>query len=255
MKINYKEDGKISRLPKLFEQGHCSREGVHQTNIFKICHTEKKMKAHHHINLDSEFKEDCKTWKLFLEELSEVTISRPFVNWDDKFTPTRLRFFTDASAKSTNGLGCVFQPAWSYYQWEAGFIQKYEPSIEFLELYALCLRIFMWAERLCNKSIVIHCYNQAVISMVNNMTSSCRFCMTLIRKLVLLCMRINLRIQVQYVRSKKNILSDSLSRMDFEKFNNRVKELGWKMDEHPTIAPPELWPLERYWKNNCIDLM
>ena len=213
------------------------------------------MKAHHHINLDSEFKEDCKTWKLFLEELPEVAISRPFVNWDDKFTPTRLRFFTDVSAKSTNGLGGLFQPAWSYYQWEAGFIQKYEPSIEFLELYALCLGIFMWAERLCNKWIVIHCDNQAVIGMVNNTMSSCRFCMTLIRKLVLLCMRINLRIQVQYVRSKKNILSDSLSRMDFEKFNNRVKELGWKMEEHPTIAPPELWPLEHYWKNNCINLM
>ena len=84
------------------------------------------------------------------------------------------------------------RPYVDLYQWEVArtrslldFIKKYDPSIEYLELVALCARIFTWVEQLKDCRIQIFCDNQAVVSMVNNMTLGCKNCMVLLRLLVL----------------------------------------------------------------------
>ena len=48
-----------------------------------------------------------------------------------------LDFYSDASASKTLGFRCIYQRAWIAKMWEEGFIEKCEPSIEYLELFAL----------------------------------------------------------------------------------------------------------------------
>ena len=153
-----------------------------------------RLKAHHHIMLDKEFKEDCKVWKTFLDEEMENSISRPFIDIDVYQHAHQLRFYTDATANASLGFGCLFDDEWTFKQWEVGFIEEFEPSIEFLELYTLCIGVFTWIRKLYNKRIIVFCDNEAVVTMVNNITSGCKYCMTLIRKLMLLSMKANLRI-------------------------------------------------------------
>ena len=105
-----------------------------------------------------------------------------------------------------------FDGQWILGQWEHGYIKKADPSIEYLELFALCAGIFTWADQLQNCKIIIYCDNQAVISMVNNLTSGCKKCMVVLRLPILNGLYYSRRILVRYVKSRDNILADSLSR-------------------------------------------
>ena len=84
-------------------------------------HEGSKLKQHHHVCLDAEFKADCKVW---------------------------LEFLTNINLNKVVG-------------------------------------IFTWQDSLADCHIVIQCDNQSVVHMVNNLTSSCKHCMFLIRLLVL----------------------------------------------------------------------
>ena len=209
----------------------------------KFTSTKEKLKSHHHITLDKEFKADCKVWTSFLDEEMESTISRPFIDMDIFQHASKLKFFTDATANFALGFGCIFDEEWTFKQWESGFIEETEPSTEFLELYTLCIGVFTWIHKLCNRQITVFCDNEAVVSMVNNTTSGCKYCMTLIRKLMLLTMKANLRIFTQHVRGVDNYLSDSLSHLQINKFKRLTKQDNWKIKEHPTQPSAELWPL------------
>ena len=146
-----------------------------------------KLKSYHHVHLDNEFKNDCRVWCSFLEnaEVDKQMLCRPFVDLNMFESSIMLQFFTDATKSPELGFGCYFDGEWTYGKWEHDYIKKYDPSIEYLELFDLCVGIFVWSDKIKNKRIVIFCDNQAVISMVNNMTSSCKNCMILIRLLVL----------------------------------------------------------------------
>ena len=63
----------------------------------------------------------------------------------DMFTSSKqLLFYTGASAGKELGFGCIFGNHWTYGKWKKGFIEDDKPSIEFLELYALCAGILTW---------------------------------------------------------------------------------------------------------------
>ena len=143
----------------------------------------KLLKQHHHVSLDQEFRNDCKVWYTFL--MHQNTVNRLFIDLDKWVSVNTLRFYTDAS------FGCVFGNSWTFGQWEQGFIREKDPSIAYLELYALCMGIMVWANKLVNTRIVIFCDNQSVISMVNEMTSKCKNCMYLLHMLTLNNMEFN----------------------------------------------------------------
>ena len=106
-------------------------------------------------------------------------------------TADEIFFYSDASAAKKLGFGCILNQSWIFRQWESQFIEKQSPSIGFLELYALCAGLLTWenAPVLNNCRIVIFCDNQAVVAMINNISSSCAKCMGLLRILVLNGMR------------------------------------------------------------------
>ena len=172
------------------------------------------------------------------------------MDWSKELVASEVGFTTDAAVGPALGFGCIFNKAWSYAQWEPGFIKDKEPSIEFLELYALCVGILTWGEQsFKNKRIVVLCNNEAVVHMINNTASACPFCMTLIQKLTLHNLKWNTRVFARWLAGSKNILPDRLSRMRIKEFKKLTENQGF--DRTPTLPSMELWPLSTYWDNNC----
>ena len=92
---------------------------------------------------------------------------------------TEINFYSDASASKKLGFGCIFGDKWIFGAWGSKFIEVNEPSIEYLELFALCAGLLTWPEELSNCRIIVFCNNQAVVAMINSLASSCPNCMTL----------------------------------------------------------------------------
>ena len=143
------------------------------------------------------------------------------------------------------GFGGIFKGTnWFFGQWEPGYIQNCAPSIEYLELYTVCVRILIWADQLKDRRILIHCDNIAVVGMINKNASSCPHCMKLIRILVLHSLRFNIRVFASHIMGKSNNLSDSLSRLQFKRF---LSLGGDKMNPEPDRLPALLWPASKIW--------
>ena len=171
-------------------------------------------------------------------------LCRPFLDVHQFATSKQLNFFTDASG--VMGYGCFFDSRWALGQWNKTFLKTSQPSIKYLELFALCTGIFMWENinELRNTRIVIFCDNQAVVNMVNNTSSSCRNCMVLLRMLVLNNLQFNRRVFVKYVKSADNILADSLSRNKLDVFRAHASSNARRL---PDIIPKKLLDATKCW--------
>ena len=138
---------------------------------------EFKLRQHHHVRLDREFKDNCRTWLDFLNGNLDEVVCRPI----------EICFYSDASTSKDLSFGCILNNKWIQGFLGNHFIKEENPSIEFLELFALTAEILTWEHEaeLTKTRIVIFCNNQAVVQMVNAMTSSCDKCMKPIRLIVL----------------------------------------------------------------------
>ena len=204
------------------------------------------LKQHHHVNLIREFLLDCGVWRNFLTT-KDLRICRPFLDLTDQ-TGQVILLATDAAKKSGLGMGAICQNRWMAEKWNDKFLACADPSIEFLELYVLTVAILTWTKfpelPLKNNHVTVFCDNQAVVSIVNNLASSCRQCRKLVRLLALCGIKQNLRVFVRYVRSNDNWLSDALSRMNFSKF--------WELAPKGMMTQPDkplssIFPPERIW--------
>ena len=191
-----------------------------------------KLKQHHHVRLDKEFRDDCQMWINFLEEagFDKSQLCRPFLDLHIFETSEQLGFFTDASGKI--GFGCYYSGTgrWTFGLGSKTFL-RFKLSIAYQELFVLCVGILAWAQDLANKRIIIFCDNKSIVDMVNNTTSRCKNCMILIRKLVLNNLRFNRRISVKYLRSEENLLANSLSRGKFEVFFGKMHHCKRKQNQ------------------------
>ena len=200
-------------------------------------------KPHHHFNISAEFRMDLTMWRDFLEH--PAAFSRSFFDLDEELYFAPQDFFTDAS--STKGCGGYHLDQWFILEWPEEFLTMAQPSINYLELYALTLGILTWGHWHKNRNIVIFCDNQSVIQMVNKVTSSCANCMVLIRFIVLHCMIHNIRIRVKYVKSQDNTFADLLSRMKYKEFRQLSRRQNKIFKNLPEIIPECLWPMEKIW--------
>ena len=150
-----------------------------------------------------------------------------------------LGFLSDASAKETLGFGCVFGNKWIFAMWEPNYISKYKPSIEYLELYALVAGILTWEFDLKNIRMIVKCDNQAVVCMVNKLSSSCPHCI-----LVLNNLKFKRRIFAQFLGTKQNFLADSLSRGKLSKFFSLAPSL---VNRSPDQISELIWPASKIW--------
>lgn len=206
------------------------------------------LKQHHHIRVSNEVRLDLSMWRTFL--LSGDCVFRPFVDFDDKDNVIDLPCYSDAAKSPVLGYAACFldhsakSVQFCFAQWEPEFIQSFDPSVQFLELFALSCGVFLFAGKLSNKKVRIYCDNQAVLSMVNNGTSSCKHCMILIRQITLSCLFQNISLQVSFVPSAENVLADPLSRLNFGRFAREVPA-GYSMVQLST--PAQLLPAKKFF--------
>ena len=170
---------------------------------------------------------------------------RPMVDLDATTSVKQLKFFSHASANPKLGMGAVFNNQWLYAKWELGYITENGPRIEYLELLVLTAALLTWGQQLCNQHIVIFCDNQAVVSMINNASSSCKRCMKLLRFISLNNLICNRRVFACYIKSADNVLSDALSHLQFKCFWDAAPIT---MNKNPTAISPIVWPASKIWE-------
>ena len=147
------------------------------------------------------------------------------------------------------GFGAYCGPEWSYGQWDTQFCAKHEPSIEYLDLFAVTVGVLNWLKLFRNMKIVLFCNNIAVVNMINNASAKCKNCMVLIRMIVLEGLVCNTRVFAKYVKSKENDKADALSRLQWSRF---WKLAGLKMNRECTPILQALWPMEKVWLDDSL---
>ena len=167
----------------------------------------------HHLKITKEMENDLMVWVIFLK--MQENWARPFFHFD--LLPSVERFFyTDAS--TSFGCGGVCENEWFILEWSEDWsklIQDKIISINYLELYALTIGIFLWLKNYRNSKTTVFCDNQAVVAMINSTSSPIKNNMVLIRQIVLLCMKENMQLTAKYIPSKQNIYADLLPRGDY----------------------------------------
>ena len=204
----------------------------------------KKLKPHHHVSLDQEFHFDCKMWELFLNDSQTTHFCRPIIDLSENLFSTDIKFETDASLCKTKGFGCFYDGRWTFAKWLADFIEKSNPSIAYVELYALVAGILTWSHLLTNTRITVFCDNESVVKMTNHITSGSKNCMHLIRLLTLDNLKRNRRVFAKHIDTKSNSLADSLSRLQFRRFWRLAPQNTEKL---PSPLPGEIWPVDKIY--------
>ena len=142
-----------------------------------------KMKPHHHIRITAEMRRDLQMWWKFLTHPD--VYCRSFIDFTN-FSAIDVDLFSDASKSlKCGGLGAVCGNQWMIQPWNYKFLKEQEPSIEYLELFAVTAAVLSWLHKFRNMHIHLFCDNMSVVHMINNSSSTCKNCMVLIRKITL----------------------------------------------------------------------
>ena len=204
----------------------------------------KKLKPHHHIKMDQEFRLDCKIWLQFLTDRDlRMVVNRPMIDLSVNSVSEPIIFHSDVSKALELGFRCYMNDKWICGKWPKQFIQTCDPSIEFLELYALVAGMLTWETYIKNARVMVFCDNKAAMHMVNKTTSSCPKCMKLIRILVLNCLKFNRQIKVKFVPTKANGIANALSHLQFKWFRHLAPGMQPEPDQINSLIDPitKIW--------------
>ena len=221
--------------------GRCILPGRAFTKRLYYYCSGNKLKPHYHIKINQEMRSDLLMWEKFLQHPS--IYAREFMDFASTLNAVEISMFSDASCNPDLGYRGVVGMSWMYRTWNKDFFIQFKISIAYLELYILVGTVVNWIHHYRNKRIILFCDNQSVMEMVNKTTSSCKNCMVLIRILVLKSLMENVRVFAKYIKSKENVVSDLLSRIQITKF----KALRTDWDTYPTPIPKELADMRALW--------
>ena len=158
---------------------------------------------------------DLVMWDKFVKHPS--IFCHPFMDFTKKWTAEEILFFTDTSKNFELGCGGYCENSWFQAQWLLE-VRELDPSIQYLELYALTIGVLNWIHRFQNRRIIIFSDNIGVVNVINNSSSKCKNCMVLVRVIVLHSLIHNVKIIARYIPSKSNEITDSLSRLQTQRF-------------------------------------
>ena len=170
--------------------------------------TRGKLKPYHFLKLASAI-DDLKIWLQFLNNHN----GRIFFVDEQFITNHEIQLFTDASG--TLGYGAVFGKSWFNGKWSEWWLTQH---IMIKELYPIVVAIEVWGPLLKNKRLTLCTDNLSLVPVLTKHTSKDRLVMVLVRRLVLTALLNNIVIDAYHISSQKNILSDSLSRLQVAKF-------------------------------------
>ena len=224
--------------------GRCIIPGRAFTRRLYVYTSNTNLKPHHHIRITGEMRADLTMWSVFLQHPS--VFCRPFLDFSKFIIANEIDMYSDASGKI--GMGAVCGTHWMYKCWSPDFIARFNPSIEYLELYGVVAAVLAWIHQFKNSRIILFCDNKSVVDMINITSTSCKNCMVLIRILVLKGLMENVRIFARHVKGVKNTLADSLSRNKLSNFFKLCKDKDRLIDDIPHEVPEYIWPMEKIWK-------
>ena len=150
------------------------------------------LKPYHHIKLPRDVLLDLQIWQIFLDSLA--AFCRPFIDFDEHVSAEEIDWCTDSAKAINKGFGGDHLSHWFAGLWDESFLKHMDPSIEFLELYAVAVSVLLWLKLYKDKRLVLWCDNQSVVFMLNNQSSKCKNCMTPIRIVTLECLNKNVRL-------------------------------------------------------------
>ena len=92
---------------------------------------------------------------------------------------------------------------------------------------------------MCNQHITFFTDNAALVDIINKATSRDPTVMIFMRRLVLVCLQFNILFRARHVPGVKNVLADSLSRLQVMKFK-QLAPVG--THSSPAVIPDHLLP-------------
>ena len=126
---------------------------------------------------------DLQVWLTFLDQ--PTVFCRPFLDFVEELDMDQLEFYMDASRNFSLGFGGYYKSSWMCQVWDKELMELCQPSIEYLELFALLAGVMAWIPRFQNRWVTVFTDNESVKNMVNNTATGCKNCMVLVRMLVL----------------------------------------------------------------------
>ena len=201
--------GKLNFVIKVVPAGKCFIKCIYQAQV-GVLH-------HQHIDLSSPVLSDLHIWKVFLAK---------FRGWmpimDTKVLhASAIGVFTDAVGNVKLGWGAWLPHLglWMYSQLEEDFFQKFQPSIDFLELYALLATIVTWAPHLMDHAILFQLDNTSTVFALRNKSSNSNQMLFLLHFLTQFCMAHNITVLARHVHGIHNMICDKLSHFQFQDFH------------------------------------
>ena len=184
----------------------------------------------HFVTLTKELRKDLAMWKYFLTDFTGFT---PIIA-----ARRTARLFTDASGNPDLGWGAWLDNEWCFAKWCTARNFVFEPSIDFLEFFAVLVAIWVWRRKLTNTKLFLFCDNQPVVAILSSFTSHSPDIMLLLRYLVLILAHHNILVQPVYLRSATNNRADALSRLQVDRFFALHKSAESKPLELPGFLNP-----------------
>lgn len=85
---------------------------------------------------------------------------------------TNLQLYTDSAGGKNGGFGIYFQGEWSCGRWPDKWINAgFTRNITLLEYFPIMVAVEIWGEQLRNKKVLFPTDNQAVVQIINTLSS------------------------------------------------------------------------------------
>ena len=166
---------------------------------------------HHRVRLNLSFRSDIEWWNSFIADWNGVSLMKPNAGAESS-----VHVWTDASGHFGCGAFVPTSHEWLQLQWPdsypAGELQLKEESIALKELLPIVLACGVWGSNWTNQTVIVHCDNLGVVSLVNTGYSRIRTIMHLLRSLFFIRARFQLEVWATHVPGRRNALADAISR-------------------------------------------
>ncbi|XP_054843036.1 uncharacterized protein LOC129334764 isoform X1 [Eublepharis macularius] len=236
------QEFKVKRKASLIELqqlvGHlnfaCKAIAPGRAFLRRLCDAMAPLRApHHRLRVTSGMRDDLDVWSEFVEGFNGVTLWR-----EELLLEAELQVTSDASGST--GFGVYFRRHWCAEQWPPDWLASdLVRDLTFLEFFPILVAVHLWGDELANHSVHFWCDNQAVVHVVNSLTSRSPRVMRLVRSFTLQCLRCNILFKARHVPGSNNGVADALSRQQMERF----WQLAPAADPQPAVMPVDLWRL------------
>ena len=162
-------------------------------------------RPHHFIKLNNEARADIRAWYQFISHFNGKCL---FLQ-DRWISSEKICFYTDAA--STFGYAAIFGGKWFAGKWPENW-KKFHITV--MEMYPITAAVETWGRHLRNHCILFFSDNQAVVDIMNKLTSKDKNIMILVRRLTVCA---NFLFRAKHIPGVHNVTADLLSRFQFTK--------------------------------------